>query len=105
MPSYCAAHFLSTQAVCAKPVDTRGVVFVSTQFRSNLEVHTPTSVSRNAMNPLGAKDLTALAATPSPVGRAAAMAAGRFKAPTSTLQAAGLRSRTALRGKPRSSEG
>jgi signal transduction histidine kinase len=35
----------------------------------------------------------------------AAIAAGHFKAPTSALKTAGLRSRTALRGKPRSSEG
>ena len=44
---------------------------MSTQLRSGLEVHTPTSVSRSAMNPFGAKDLTALAVTLSPVGRAA----------------------------------
>jgi CheY-like chemotaxis protein len=111
---------------------------VSTQLRSDLEVHTPTSVSRTAMNPFGGKNLTALAATLLPVGRAArealiatapyrqsgfredlgeyvcaaplatdnaAIAAGHFKAPISALKAAGLRSRTALRGKPRTSEG
>ena len=44
---------------------------MSTQLRSDLEVHTPTNVSRSAMNPFGAKDLTVLAATLSPVGRAA----------------------------------
>ena len=44
---------------------------MSTQLRSDLAVHTPTSVSGNAMNPFGARDFTALAATLSPVGRAA----------------------------------
>jgi len=44
---------------------------MSTQLRSDLKSIAPTSVSRNAMNPFGAKDLTALAATLSPVGRAA----------------------------------
>jgi CheY-like chemotaxis protein len=92
------------------------------------------------MNPFGAKDLTALAATLSPVGPSArealiatapyyqsefredlaeyvcaaplatdvidaAIAAGHFNAPASALKAAGLRSRTAPRGKPRTSEG
>jgi CheY-like chemotaxis protein len=92
------------------------------------------------MSPFGAKDLTALAATLSPVGRAArealiatapyrhsefreglaeyvcaaplatgtinaAIAAGQFKAPASALKAAELRSRTAPRGKLRTSEG
>jgi CheY-like chemotaxis protein len=59
---------------------------VSTQLGSDPDVHTPTSVSRTAINPFGAKNLRALA-------------------PTSALKAAGLRSRTALRGKPRTSEG
>ena len=110
---------------------------MSTQPRSDLKSTVLTSVSRNAMNPFGAKDLTALAATLSPVGLSArealiatvpyrqsefredlaeyvcaapwatdnaAIAAGHFKAPTSALKAAGLRSRTALRGKPRTSE-
>src|SRR6266853_1019644 len=42
-----------------------------TQLRSDLKSTAPTSVSRSAMNPVGANDLTALAATLSPVGRAA----------------------------------
>jgi CheY-like chemotaxis protein len=110
---------------------------MSTQLRSDLKSTPPTNVSRNAMNPFGGKDLTALAATLSPVGRAArealiatapcrqsefredlaeyvcaaplatddvnaAIAAGRFNAPASALNA-GLRSRTAKR--PRTSEG
>ena len=86
---------------------------MSTQLRSDLKSTAPTSVSRSAMNPFGAKDLTALAATLSPVGWAAeyvcaapwatdnaAIAAGHFKAPASALKAAGLRSR----GRPRTSE-
>src|SRR5437660_7000729 len=44
---------------------------MSTQLCSDLKSTAPTSVRRNAMNPFGAKDLTALAATLSPVGRAA----------------------------------
>jgi len=44
---------------------------MSTQPRSDLKSTAPTRVSRNAMNPFGAKDLTALAARLSPVGRAA----------------------------------
>src|SRR6266853_1986444 len=44
---------------------------MSTQLRSDLRSTAPTSVSRTAMNPSGAKDLTALAAALSPVGRAA----------------------------------
>src|SRR6202049_4298989 len=108
------------------------------QLRSDLKSIAPTSVSRSAMNPFGAKDLTALGATLSPVGRAARealiatapyrqsefhedlaeyvcavpwatdnapIAAGHFKAPTSALKAAGLRSRTAPWGKPRTGEG
>ena len=111
---------------------------MSTELRSDLKSIAPTSVSRNAMNPFGAKDLTALAATLSPAGRAArealmatapyrqsgfredlaeyvcaapwatgnaAIAAGHFKAPASALKAAGLRSRTASWGKPRTDEG
>src|ERR1700716_1371104 len=113
---------------------------MSTQLRSDLKSTAPTSVSRTAMNPFGAKDLTALAATLSPVGRAArealiatapyrqaefreglaeyvcaaplatdainaAIAAGQFNAPASALKAAELRSRTAPRGKLRTSEG
>jgi hypothetical protein len=112
---------------------------MSTQLRSDLKSIAPTSVSRSAMNPVGAKDLTALAATLSPVGWAArealiatapyrqsefredlaeyvcaapwarddinaAIAAGHLKAPASALKAAGLRSRTAPSGKPRTSE-
>jgi CheY-like chemotaxis protein len=68
---------------------------MSTQPRVDLKSSASTSVSRNAMSPFGAKDLTALAAT----------APGHFNAPTSTLKAAGLRSRTASRGKPRTGEG
>src|ERR1700704_793173 len=44
---------------------------MSTQLRSDLKSSAPTNVSRSAMNPFGAKDLTALAATLSPAGRAA----------------------------------
>ncbi len=44
---------------------------MSTQLRSDLKSIAPTSVSRSAMNPFGAKDLAALAATLSPVGWAA----------------------------------
>ena len=44
---------------------------MSTQLRSDLKSTAPTNVSRSAMNPFGAKDLAALAATLSPVGRAA----------------------------------
>ena len=44
---------------------------MSTQVRSDLKSTAPSNVSRSAMNPFGAKDLTALAATLSPVGRAA----------------------------------
>src|SRR5205807_3232024 len=113
---------------------------MSTQLRSDLKSTAPARVSRTAMNPSGAKDLTALAATLSPVGRAArealiataphrqsefhkdlaeyvraaplatdainaATGAGQFNAPASALKAAELRSRTAPRGKPRTSEG
>src|ERR1700694_5547994 len=113
---------------------------MSTQLRSDLKSIAPTSVSRSAMNPVGAKDLTALAATWSPVGGAArealiatapyrqsefredlaeyvcaaplarddinaAIAAGHLKAPASALKPAGLRSRTAPWGKPRTGEG
>ena len=113
---------------------------MSTQLRSDLKSIAPTSVSRSAKNPVGAKDVTALAATLSPVGRAArealiatapyrqselrenlaeyvcaaplatdnaAIAAGHLKAPASALalKAAGLRSRTAPWGKPRTGEG
>jgi hypothetical protein len=46
-------------------------VFMSTQLRGDLKSTAPTRVSRNAMNPFGAKDLTALAATLSPVGPSA----------------------------------
>ena len=44
---------------------------MSTQPRSYLTSTAPTRVSRNAMSPLGAKDLTALAALLSPVGPSA----------------------------------
>src|SRR6202023_1564734 len=44
---------------------------MSTQPRSDLKSTAPTRVSRNTMNPFGAKDLTALAATLSPVGPSA----------------------------------
>ncbi len=112
---------------------------MSTQLRSDLKSTAPTSVSRNAMNPFGAKDLTALAATLSPVGPSArealiatapyyqsefredlaeyvgatplatdvidaAIAAGHLNAPASAPKAAGLRSRAAPWGKPRTSE-
>jgi len=113
---------------------------MNTQPRSALKFAAPACVSRNAMNPFGAKDLTALAATLSPVGPSArealiatepyrqsefrkdfaeyvcpaplttdgidaAIAAEHFNAPASALKAAGLRSRTAPWGKPRTSEG
>ena len=109
---------------------------MSTQPRSDLRFTAPTRVSRNAMNPFAAKDLTALGATLSPVGPSArdaliatgpylqsefredfaeyicaaplatdgidaTIAAEQFSAPASALNAAGLRSRTAPRGKPR----
>ena len=44
---------------------------MSTQLRSDRKSTAPTGVSRNAMYPFGAEDLAALAATLSPVGRAA----------------------------------
>src|SRR5437879_6018440 len=44
---------------------------MSTQLCSDLKSTVRTGVRRNAMNPFGAKDLSALAATLSPVGRAA----------------------------------
>lgn len=55
---------------------------MSTQPRSDLKSTAPTRVSRNAMNPFGAKDLTALAATLSPVGpsaREALIATGLYR--------------------------
>jgi CheY-like chemotaxis protein len=111
---------------------------MSTQPRRDLKSTTPTGVIRNAMNPFGAKDLTALAGTLSPVGPSmrealigtaphyrpkfrkdlaeyvgaapfaidgidAGVATGHFSAPASALKAAALRSRTAPRGKPRTS--
>jgi hypothetical protein len=47
---------------------------MSTQPLSDLKSTTPDIVSRNAMNPFGAKDLTALAATLSPVAASARVA-------------------------------
>jgi len=47
---------------------------MSTQPLSDLKSTTPTIVNRNAMNPFGAKDLTALAATFSPVAPSARVA-------------------------------
>jgi CheY-like chemotaxis protein len=44
---------------------------MNTQPRSDLKSTAPTRVCRNAMNPFGAKDLTALAASLSPVGPSA----------------------------------
>jgi CheY-like chemotaxis protein len=44
---------------------------MSTQPRGDLKSSAPPSVSRNAMNPFGAKDFTALAAMVSPVGPSA----------------------------------
>jgi CheY-like chemotaxis protein len=100
---------------------------MSAQPRSDLKSTAPTRVSRNAMNPFGAKDLTALAATLSSVGpsaREALIATAPYRqsefredlaedvcaAPLATevplaLKAAELRSRTAPQGKPRTSEG
>ena len=110
---------------------------MSTQPRSDLKSTAPTHVSRNAMDPFGVKDLTALAATLSPAVASArdaliatapyrqsedfadyvwgvpsakdvidaAIAGEDFNAPASALKTAGLRSRTAPRGKPRTSEG
>src|SRR5437879_8847016 len=104
-------------------------MFMSTQPRSDLKSTAPTRVSRNAMNPFGAKDLTAareaLIATAAyrqsefredfaeyvcaaPLATDvidAAIAGEHFNGPASALKAAGLRSRTAARGKPRASEG
>jgi CheY-like chemotaxis protein len=112
---------------------------MNTQSRSDLKSTAPTRVSRNAPNPLGVKDPTALAETSSPVGPSArgaliatvpyrqsefredfaecvwaaplptdvidaAIAAEHFNAPASGVKAAGLRSRTAPRRKPRTSE-
>ncbi len=113
---------------------------MSTQLSSDLKSTAPARVSRSAVNPFGAKDLTALGATLSPVGRGArealiataphrqsefqedlaeyacaapvatdainaANVAGSFNAPASARKAAGLRSRTVPRAKPRTSEG
>ena len=113
---------------------------MNTQPRSGLTSTAPIRVSRNAMNPFGAKDLTALAATLSPAVPSArealiataayrqsefredfaeyvcaaplatdvidaAIAGEHFNGPASALKAAGLRSRTAPRGKPGTSEG
>ena len=113
---------------------------MSTQPHRDLKSTESTRVIQNAMNPFGAKDLTALAGTLSPVGRTArealiatapyrqsefredfaeyicaaplatdgidaAIAPEHFNAPASALKAAGLRSRTVPRGKPRTSEG
>jgi hypothetical protein len=47
---------------------------MSTQPFSDLKSTTPIIVSRNAMNPFGAKDLTALVATLSPVAASARVA-------------------------------
>ena len=47
---------------------------MSTQPFSDLKSTTPAIVGRNAMNPFGAKDLTALAATLSPVAASARVA-------------------------------
>ena len=47
---------------------------MSTQPFSDLKSTTPIIVSRNAMNPFGAKNLTALAATLSPVAASARVA-------------------------------
>jgi hypothetical protein len=41
---------------------------MSTQPHRDLKSTAPTGIIRNAMNPFGAKDLTALAGTLSPVG-------------------------------------
>src|SRR5260370_9256842 len=62
---------------------------MSTQPRSDLKSTVLTSVSRNAMNPFGAKDLTALAATLSSAGPSAREA----------------RTATGQRGKERTREG
>jgi CheY-like chemotaxis protein len=74
---------------------------MSTQPRSDLKSTAPTSVSRNAMNPSGAKGLTALAATLSPIGRSAreALAAAPH------FQSAGQRFRAAPWGKARTRTG
>ena len=55
---------------------------MSIQSRSDLKFTAPARVSRSAMNPFGAKDLTALAATLSPVGpsaREALIATGPYR--------------------------
>jgi hypothetical protein len=74
---------------------------MSTQPRSDLKSTAPTSVSRNAMNPFGAKDLTAPAARLSPAGPSAreALATAPY------YQSAGQRSRAAPWGKAGTREG
>src|SRR5207302_9099878 len=55
---------------------------MNTQPRSGLTSTAPIRVSRNAMNPFGAKDLTALAATMSPAvpsARAALIATAAYR--------------------------
>ena len=52
---------------------------MSTQPRSDLKSTAPTHVSRNAMNPFGAKDLRALAARFSPVGPSALSATAPYR--------------------------
>jgi CheY-like chemotaxis protein len=74
---------------------------MSTQPHGDLKCTAPTSVSRNAMNPFGAKDLTALAATLSPVGRSAREAV----ATAPYYQSAGQRPRAAPWGKAGTREG
>src|ERR1700676_17838 len=80
---------------------------MSAQPRSGLKSAAPTSVGRNAMNPFGAEDLPEyICAAPLATQIIdAAIAAGHSNAPASGLNAAGLSSRTAARGKPRTSEG
>src|ERR1700680_3365310 len=80
---------------------------MSAQPRSGLKSAAPTSVGRNAMNPFAAEDLAEyICAAPLATEVIdAAIAAGHSNAPASGLKAAGLSSRTAARGKPRTSEG
>jgi ActR/RegA family two-component response regulator len=72
---------------------------MSTQPRSDLESTVLTSVSRNAMNPFGAKDLTALAATLSSAGPCAR------KALTATAPRGKRRTREGCQGDLASAEG
>jgi CheY-like chemotaxis protein len=68
---------------------------MNTQYRSDSKSTVPTRVSRNAMNPCGAKDLTALAATLSPVGQEGMASVEGLEGLTVALRRAPDRSETA----------